>query len=112
MVSKVLEEGHAEFLTKHRTKNGETKIVLVNQRKIELSGKEVLLVTCHDVTGINKMQDALQNSEERFYGITNSIKDAIILVDEEAKVTYWNPAAEKTFGYTSKEAIGNLFMSL
>jgi PAS domain S-box-containing protein len=45
-------------------------------------------------------------TENRFQCITNSVKDAIILVDKEAKITYWNPAAEKTFGYSSLEAIG------
>jgi PAS domain S-box-containing protein len=45
-------------------------------------------------------------NEEKFHSITNSVKDAIILVDEESKVAYWNPASEKTFGYTSTEAIG------
>ncbi len=104
--TQTLKEGQIEFLTKHRTKNGETRMVLVNQRKIEIYGKAVLLCTCHDVTGVNQMQDALRNSEEKFYGITNSVKDALILVDEESKVTYWNPAAEKTFGYTNKEATG------
>jgi PAS domain S-box-containing protein len=47
---------------------------------------------------------AMEN-EEKFKQITNSVKDAIILIDEESKVAYWNPASEKTFGYTSKEAI-------
>jgi PAS domain S-box-containing protein len=45
-------------------------------------------------------------NEEKVHSITNSVKDAIILVDEESKVAYWNPASEKTFGYTSTEAIG------
>ena len=27
-------------------------------------------------------------------------------MDNEAKVIYWNPAAEKTFGYTVEEATG------
>jgi PAS domain S-box-containing protein len=45
-------------------------------------------------------------NEEKFRQITNSVKDAIILVDEESKVAYWNQASERTFGYTSKEAIG------
>jgi PAS domain S-box-containing protein len=45
-------------------------------------------------------------NQDNFKQITNSVKDAIIVVDEESKVTYWNPASEKTFGYSSKEAIG------
>ena len=45
-------------------------------------------------------------NEEKFKQITNSVKDAIILVDEEANVAYWNPASEKTFGFNNKEAIG------
>jgi PAS domain S-box-containing protein len=45
-------------------------------------------------------------NEEKFKQITNSVKDAIILVNEESKVAYWNPASEKTFGYTNNEAIG------
>ncbi len=102
----VLKVGKNEFLTKHRTKNNEIRLVVVNQCKIELSGREVILATCHDVTSINRMYDELQSAEEKFRGITNSIKDALILIDEHAKVTYWNPAAEKTFGYTKKEVIG------
>ncbi len=45
-------------------------------------------------------------NEEKFRQITNSVKDAIILVDEESKIAYWNQASERTFGYTNKEAIG------
>ncbi len=45
-------------------------------------------------------------NDEKFFQITNSVRDAIILVDEESKVVYWNPASEKTFGYNSKEVIG------
>jgi PAS domain S-box-containing protein len=51
-------------------------------------------------------------TENKFACITNSIKDAIILVDEEAKISYWNPAAEKTFGYANKEAIGKCIHEL
>ncbi len=34
------------------------------------------------------------------------IKDAVIIVNADGIVTYWNAAAEKMFGYTKKEAIG------
>jgi PAS domain S-box-containing protein len=51
-------------------------------------------------------RDLAIDQVDKFLGITNSIRDAIILVDQKAKISYWNPAAEKTFGYTNEEVIG------
>lgn len=74
-------------------------------------GEETFTITVlHDVTERLKSQEALQRglleTEEKFQAIIDSIKEAIILVDGEAKITYWNPAAERIFGFTSQEAIG------
>ncbi|MDD5456887.1 MAG: response regulator [Candidatus Margulisbacteria bacterium] len=49
---------------------------------------------------------ALKESEEKFRAITSSAKDAIIIIDPEEKIEYWNDAAEKMFGYKEKEMIG------
>ncbi len=54
----------------------------------------------------NKLKEDSRENVEKFYAIANSIRDPMILVDEETKITYWNPGAEKTFGYSSSEAIG------
>ena len=92
------------------TKNGNVKFLELNGNRIQYEGKTCDLVIFHDVTDRSndqkKLQQELLESEEKFFSISNSIRDAIILVDEEAKVTYWNPAAENTFGYTSEEATG------
>jgi diguanylate cyclase (GGDEF)-like protein/PAS domain S-box-containing protein len=50
--------------------------------------------------------EALRESEERIHAITNSAKDAITMMDNNGNISYWNPAAEYIFGYTSEEAIG------
>jgi PAS domain S-box-containing protein len=55
---------------------------------------------------LKKIMQSSRDSEEKFREIADSVREAVILVDGEAKVTYWNPAAEKTFGYSSAEAIG------
>jgi diguanylate cyclase (GGDEF)-like protein/PAS domain S-box-containing protein len=50
--------------------------------------------------------DRLAASEERFRAISGSAQDAIILIDAPGRVVYWNPAAERIFGYASGEALG------
>ena len=95
---------------KIKAKNGDFKFLEVKGNKIEYQGNICDLVIFHDVTERanhqKRLQQELLKSEEKFCGITNSIRDAIILVDNEAKVIYSNPAAEKTFGYTVEEANG------
>jgi len=55
---------------------------------------------------LEQAKQAIHESEEKFRAIANNAMDAIILIDNEGCVSYWNPAAEKTFGYKRKEAIG------
>ncbi len=69
-------------------------------------GKTVIIHIARDVTQKKLMERELKENEVKFRGITNSVRDAIILADDQAKVTHWNPAAEKIFGYSNKEAIG------
>ena len=62
-IAKMVQEGGDEFETKHRTKNGEIRDVLVTTRAIELAGKPFLYCIFHDITEIRKVQDALMESE-------------------------------------------------
>ena len=91
-------------------KSGEIKSLKINGNRIVNQGKTLDLAIFHDVTDANKIQKKLRHdlveSEERFRSITSSIKEAIITVDQQAKVTYWNPCAEEIFGYLSEEAVG------
>jgi PAS domain S-box-containing protein len=48
----------------------------------------------------------MRDVEEKFRVISASTMDAIILVDAEGKVSYWNPAAQRIFGYTGEEVSG------
>ncbi|HKM59655.1 MAG TPA: PAS domain-containing protein, partial [Candidatus Bathyarchaeia archaeon] len=96
--------------TRVKAKNGDLRFLEIKGNKIEYEGQICDLIIFYDVTERSnqrkRLQQELFESEEKSLGITNSIKDAIILVDNETKVIYWNPAAEKTFGYTIEEATG------
>lgn len=59
-----------------------------------------------DVTERKRVQEHLRESEERLKLITESVHEAIFVIDEEGKVTFWNAAAEKIFGYSRQEVMG------
>ena len=65
------------------------------------------LVCFADITRRKLVDDALRASETRLRGITDSARDAIIMMDPSGAVTFWNPAAESILGYREDEAIGN-----
>ena len=50
--------------------------------------------------------EELRQSEACLRHITDSAQDAILMIDPQGAITFWNPAAEKLFGYTREEALG------
>ncbi len=46
----------------------------------------------------------MKESEEVFKSIVDAANDAIILVNDEGNIVYWNTKAEQIFGYSAKEA--------
>ncbi|MBU0987300.1 MAG: PAS domain S-box protein [Proteobacteria bacterium] len=55
----------------------------------------------------SRSEAALRESEERFRCISTSAQDAIVMMDGKGNIAYWNEAAERIFGYTKSEMIGN-----
>ncbi len=57
-------------------------------------------------------ESSLQDSEERFRAISVSATDAIVLMDERGRISYWNPSAERIFGYSKEEVLGEVAFTL
>jgi PAS domain S-box-containing protein len=55
---------------------------------------------------IQEANAAVEVALNRMHAITDSARDAIVMMDQEGMITYWNPAAETILGYTTEEAIG------
>ncbi len=51
-------------------------------------------------------QRSLRESEERLGGITSAALDAIIMIDERGRISFWNRAAEIMFGLAGEDALG------
>ena len=86
----------------------ETRFFSINASILErLYGKESCILSMwHDSTSIKLAEEKLRMSEIKFHTICASAHDAIIMIDNEGRVSYWNKAAEKMFGRTSEEVTG------
>jgi len=59
-----------------------------------------------DVTEKRIAERALSEGEARLRSIAESTQDAIIMMDHQGAITFWNPAAVRILGYSHEEAIG------
>ena len=65
-----------------------------------------IMVIIRNITDRKNAEEALIEGKEKFRAITNTAADAIILMNDLGTISYWNPAAERIFGYSSDEALG------
>ena len=67
---------------------------------------EGVVLTFVDITERKRIETALAESEHRMRTIVETAADAIITMTENGIIDSFNPAAERMFGYTRDEAIG------
>ncbi len=92
-----------EMKLKHR--DGSSRYGLFSTQYIKIRGHDTVLTVIKDITNLKEAEEHLKVSEERLKSITESAQDAIIMIDPEGIVSFWNPAATSIFGYKKSEAI-------
>lgn len=93
-----------------KTASGETKYLSEKGAGIfdKRDGKLIALEGfINDVTEQVIANKAIQASEERNRSITETAADAIISINDDGIILSWNAAAEKIFGFSSKEMVNN-----
>lgn len=66
-----------------------------------------VIATFLDITALKEAERQLRGSEERLRLLIESVTDySIIIQDVDGRIEVWNPGAERMFGYTAEEAIG------
>ncbi len=54
----------------------------------------------------------LREAMQRIAAIIDSAQDAFIAADQDGRISDWNPAAERMFGWTREEAVGKSYIEL
>ena len=60
----------------------------------------------HDLSQRVQLEDQLRASEARWRAVIDSAVDGIIVIDQHGRIEAFNPAAERLFGYTEEEVLG------
>ena len=89
-------------------KNG--KVIWTEQINIPVHDKDGNVVAiegvARDITERKDLEEELKASNERFRLAADASPDAIIFVDSNGMIAFWNKSAEEMFGYTVNEAVG------
>ena len=71
--------------------------------------KELLVAVANTLAGIivrRRAEESLLESEQKLQAITDTAADAIVLIDDEEKIVYWNASASSMLGYQPDEIKG------
>src|SRR6516165_4669264 len=88
---------------RHTCKDG--REVIVESRQ-QLLGDGTVIEVNRDVTQRRQIEADLRKTEQWLASIIQSSDDAIVSKNLDGIITSWNKGAERIFGYTAEEAIG------
>jgi PAS domain S-box-containing protein len=85
------------------------KIMLLNARRITLEGicSRLILLAIEDVTQSRRLENIVEESEDRYRHICETAGDGILLLEKsKGAITHANLAVKAMLGYSRKECIG------
>lgn len=85
-------------------KNGEA--VWVEWHTTPPSEKGTVCALARDITERKRAVEDLRRSEARNRAVVETATDAIVIMESDGLICSFNPAAERTFGYTAEEVVG------
>lgn len=99
------------FLTANASEKIIDQIRNVNAYGFIEKGKDntALLATIEMAIKLHAVKVEIKEKESILNAVINSVRDAIIMIDNTGNVTLWNPAANQIFGYSKEEMLGKNF---
>ena len=89
-------------------KSGEPRRYQVRVSRSEDQGGIYFVIVLRDVTKEQEQTAALRHSQLIANRIIAIGEDAVLSIDQDNNICFWNQRAEKLFGYTEKEAMDKM----
>ncbi len=112
-MQRVISEGSDVFETRHRTKHGRLRNVLVSTKVIRLDQRDILQSICSDITERKRAEEERKRADEArrkqhtlLQAIIEGTTDAISVKDPDGRYLMVNSAAARAFGRPKEDVIG------
>jgi PAS domain S-box-containing protein len=89
-------------ITTYRTKKTEHPVLLVTLEMLILGGEKFVYTSAIDITGQKQAGERLRYQST----LLSEVNDAIVASDAEYRLTAWNAAAERLYGWKAEEVLG------
>ena len=103
MLAIAFDQGSNRFEWYHQRKNGEVFPVEVLLTSIPFKGRNCLHVSWRDIEERKRAEEALRESEEKYYSLIANIPSVTWITNSKGETTFISPNVEKIYGYTPEE---------
>lgn len=91
-IDNILKEGKDEFVTKHKTKDGDIRDIFVSVQRIRVAGKPLLYTIFQDITERKQAEEKVKESEIKFRSVWEKSTDGMRITNEDGLVILVNNA--------------------
>ncbi len=90
------------------TKAGEERLMAWHNSVLRNENGRIIatLSSGEDITERKRTDEKLRESEEKFRSVAQSAKEAIVSINAQGEIVFWNHGAEIIFGYPAQEIVG------
>lgn len=86
---------YVSFSTKHRTKSGKVRDIVVHIRPTVILGQVVNICVWVDVTESKRLENTLRDREQQLSTVLDALPVGVVIADADGKLIRANPAAER-----------------
>jgi len=94
------ETGESRFETALKKKDGEPVYVILNAIRLPDGN---MMAFCENISERKKAEEAIKFQAD----LLNHVGQAIIMVDNNRTIRFWNKADERFYGYSEEQALGH-----